>query len=454
MSESRTIQPASVGKERMTREQGKAVGAAVLGWMIDMFDLMVILHVAGYVSRVFFPSDNDMLALTATYASFAISLLVRPLGALILGTVADRHGRRLSMTIGVVGAGIATALMGVLPGVATIGFVAPVLFILLRIVQGVFVGGIAASTHTLATESVPERFRGMTAGLIKGGGASLAVIVINLMVIGISAIIGDDAFGQWGWRILFLTALVGSLINYVVVQRTEESPLWKAGQNAIRAKGALTTTNPTPVRDLFSKRWRKPMLITAAIVFAGSAPYYLTTGILPTVFKTHLHLPQSQASLFLIINVFGSALVAVLCGHLSQHVGRKPVFLWSGLGCLVLIPGLYWLIEYVLSDQPAWILVASAVMVMLSGAISAPLIIFLNETFPTEIRSTATAFSWNVGYGLSGMMPTVVTAISAETGNIIIVLIALSAVISAIFMVLVFGSTETKGRLQNLPSAV
>ncbi|WP_230748388.1 MFS transporter [Brevibacterium sp. CCUG 69071] len=448
MSKSNTIPTTARGKERLTREQAKAVGAALLGWTIDMFDLMIILHVASYVSVVFFPSDNDMLSLTATYASFAISLLVRPLGALLLGALADRRGRKLSMIIGVVGAGIATALMGILPGAALIGVAAPILFIALRIVQGLFVGGIAASTHTLATESVPERFRGMTAGLIKGGGASLAVVIINLMVIGISAVIGPEGFASWGWRILFLAALLGALINYVVVRRTEESPLWEASRRAETAADAPTVPK-TPIRGLFSRQWRGRMLLTAAIVFSASAPYYLTTGILPTVFKSHFHLPQDQASLFVIINVLGSAMVAVLCGHISQHVGRKPVFIWSGIGCLILIPGLYWTLDNVLADQPASILVASAVMVMISGAISAPLIIFLNETFPTHIRSTATAFSWNVGYGLSGMMPTVVTAVSAETGNIITVLIVLSTAISAVFLMLMFTSGETKGRLQD-----
>ncbi|GAA5051377.1 MFS transporter [Nocardia callitridis] len=437
-------------RERLGRADAKVIAAAVLGWTIDMFDLLVILHVAGHVSRAFFPSDNEMLGFTATYAAFAVSLLVRPLGALLLGSLSDRSGRRVSMMIGVLGAGAATAAMGALPGVVTIGLAAPVLFIVLRIVQGIFVGGIAASTHTIATETVPERFRGMTAGLIKGGGASLAVVVINVLVLGLTAAFGSAAFAEWGWRILFAVALLGAFVNYFVLRGIEESPLWLRRQAQIaheRDIESVTVRVERPGRELFSARWRTLVLTSAAIVFAASAPYYLTTGILPTVYKNAFHLSQSETSSFLIINVVGSAIVAVVCGHLSQHIGRKRLFLGAGVACLVLIPGLYAFMWYVTPDNLAVVLICSATMVMASGAISAPLIIFLNERFPTELRSTATAFAWNIGYGLSGMMPTLVTALSAGAGSMVPVLIVLSLLIAVGFLVLIVRADETRGAL-------
>ncbi|WP_162903764.1 MFS transporter [Leucobacter sp. wl10] len=234
-----------------------------------------------------------------------------------------------------------------------------------------------------------------------------------------------------------------------MLRRVQESPLWTA-RNRVIAAGAKPAPRPrggSPARVIFAKRWRGLVLFGSAIVFTASAPYYLTTGILPTVFKTSFDLPQNQASLFVIINVIGSAVIAVLCGHLSQHVGRRPVFVWAGAGCLILIPGLYWLMQAAFADAPALILVCSAVMVVLSGAVSAPLIIFLNETFPTEIRSTATAFAWNIGYGLSGLMPTVVTAISARTGNLVNVIVVSAIVIGLALLALLFGAKETRGRM-------
>ncbi|PKW14336.1 MFS transporter [Saccharopolyspora spinosa] len=428
--------------DRLSRTHRKALSAAVLGWTVDMYDLLVILHVASYVSAAFFPAKaGSLVGLTATYAAFAVSLIVRPLGALAFGSFADRTGRRPAMVLSVLGAGVSTALMGVLPGVASIGVAAPVLLVALRIVQGLFVGGITASTHTLATETLPERWRGMAAGLIKGGGASLAVVVINLEVIVLVAVLGQAGFANWGWRVLFVVALAGSLINYLVLRRVEESPTWLA-RHVVRASAV---SRVRPGRALFSRRWRAVTLASVTIVFTASAPYYLTTGILPTVYKQVLMMSQDSASLFLIVNVVGSAAVAVACGHLSQRVGRRKVFLVSGAASLVLIPAMY----FVMSTRPAdWLLlVCGAVMVMVSGAISAPLIIFVNELFPTEIRSTATAFSWNVGYGLSGMLPTVVTAVSVNASAIIPTLIVISVVLSVIFLALTLRARETRGAL-------
>ncbi|PXY23026.1 hypothetical protein BAY59_25220 [Prauserella coralliicola] len=442
MSEPHVTAAAAPRAERLSPAHRKALGAAVLGWTVDMYDLLVILHVASYVSTAFFPAEaGSLVGLTATYAAFAVSLVVRPLGALVFGSFADRAGRRPAMVLAVIGAGVSTALMGVLPGVATLGIAAPVLLIALRIVQGMFVGGITASTHTLATETLPERWRGMAAGLIKGGGASLAVVVINLLVIALVALLGQEAFADWGWRVLFVVALAGSLVNYLVLRSVEESPAWVA-RHAARD---TATPRVRPGRALFSRRWRAVTLASVAIVFTASAPYYLTTGILPTVYKQVLEMSQDAASLFLIVNVVLSAAVAVTCGHLSQRVGRRRVFLVSGVACLVLIPGLY----LVMSTRPAdWLLlVCGAVMVMASGAISAPLIIFVNELFPTEIRSTATAFSWNVGYGLSGLLPTVVTGVSAGVSSIIPTLIVLSAALSVVFLVLTVRARETRGAL-------
>lgn len=427
----------------LRRSDVKVISVATLGWTVDMFDLMMVLHIASQVSAAFFPSANPLLGLTATYASFAISLVVRPIGSLVFGALADRAGRRPAMTIAVLGAGAATALMGALPAAVTIGAAAPIGVIALRIVQGVFVGGITASTHTLATETVPERYRGLTAGVIKGGGASLAVVLINVIIIALDAAVGPAAFDVWGWRLLFGFALLGSLLNYVMLRTTEESPLWR------RAQAAKTTADAPrhPGRALFSTRWRGLVATSALIVFTASAPYYLTTGILPTVYKEVFRLDQDIASSFVIINVVGSALVAAVCGHLSQHVGRRKVFLAAGTACLVLIPGLYALLLALDAPGDAIVLTCSAVMVMASGAVTAPLIIFLNERFPTEIRSTATAFTWNIGYGLSGMVPTFVTAVSADDAAIVPTLIGTSLVLALVFLTLIVRATETRGAL-------
>jgi MFS family permease len=431
-------------RTRLRRRDVHVIVVATVGWTIDILDLMVVLNVASYVSKAFFPAEKPMLGLAVTYASFGISLIVRLVGSLLFGSLADRAGRRRSMAIAVLGSGIATAMLGLLPGIGTIGLLAPIGLILVRIVQGIFIGGITASTHTLATESVPERFRGLTSGIIKGGGASLGVAVINVAILVLVGVLGEPAFAAWGWRLVFVFGLVASVLDYVLLRKTEESPLWQ--QKHERTTQAVTER---PGRVLFSKQWRGRVLASIVIVFTGSAAYYVTTGILPTVYKQVFELDQKTASSLMLITMIGGVLIGAIGGHLSQHAGRRKVLLVSGAAALVCIPGTYVLLDALGKPSTAVLLIGGFGMVVVSGAVTSPLIIFLNERFPTEIRSTATAFTWTVGYGLGGMMPALVTAVSPDAGSMLPTLIVLSLVISAVFLVSAARSAETRGALSS-----
>jgi len=137
-----------------------AIIASTLGWALDLFDLFILLYVAPVLGTAFFPSDHPTLSLAAVYASFAVTLLMRPVGSAIFGHYADAHGRKGAMMVAMIGVGVTTASFGLLPTIHQAGFIAPVIFLILRLVQGVFVGGVVASTHTVGTESVPAHWRG------------------------------------------------------------------------------------------------------------------------------------------------------------------------------------------------------------------------------------------------------------------------------------------------------
>ena len=152
-----------------TRQMRNAMIASVLGWSLDLFDLFILLYVAPVVGALFFPSTVPTLSLAAVYASFAVTLLMRPVGSAIFGHYADVHGRKNAMFVAIVGVGFSTAAFGALPTIAQAGYAAPALFLILRLVQGIFVGGVVASTHTIGTESVSPDRRGAMSGLIGGG---------------------------------------------------------------------------------------------------------------------------------------------------------------------------------------------------------------------------------------------------------------------------------------------
>jgi MFS transporter, MHS family, proline/betaine transporter len=184
------------------RQLVTALIASVLGWSLDLFDLFTLLYVAPVVGDLFFPSSQPTLSLAAVYASFAVTLLMRPVGSAVFGSYADRHGRKGAMVIAVIGVGVATAAFGVLPTVEMVGVTAPILFLILRLIR-VFVGGVVASTHTIATETIPARWRGTVSGLVGGGGAGIGALFASIIYYITSSVFLGAAFATWGWRFMF-----------------------------------------------------------------------------------------------------------------------------------------------------------------------------------------------------------------------------------------------------------
>ena len=197
-----SIEPPTVSNRQVLG----AVTASCMGWALDLFDLFILLFVAPVIGKLFFPSEHAMLSLAAVYASFAVTLLLRPLGSAIFGSYADQRGRKGAMVVAVTGVGMSTAAFGLLPTVGQVGLFAPALFILLRLIQGVFVGGVVASTHTIGTESVPPSWRGAVSGLVGGGGAGIGALLASITYMTVTMLFPGDAFETWGWRCMFLPA--------------------------------------------------------------------------------------------------------------------------------------------------------------------------------------------------------------------------------------------------------
>src|ERR1700730_13973343 len=210
-----------------TRQMRNAVVASLLGWSLDLFDLFILLYVAPVVGQVFFPSHIPVLSLAAVYASFAVTLIMRPVGSAIFGIYADKHGRKGAMTIAFIGVGCASAVFGLLPTVNQIGVAASIIFLILRLVQGIFVGGVVASTHTIGTESVPAKWRGTMSGLIGGGGAGFGALFASIIYLIVTQIFPGQAFNGWGWRVMFFSGILSAFIGIFVFKSLEESPLWK-----------------------------------------------------------------------------------------------------------------------------------------------------------------------------------------------------------------------------------
>ncbi|HEV7468501.1 MAG TPA: MFS transporter [Pseudonocardia sp.] len=430
--------PAPTPKQMITAGTASAVGFA-----FDLFDLFILLYVASTIGPLFFPSSSPTMTLAATFASFGVSLVMRPLGGAVFGRYADKHGRRRCMVVTVGGVGLATAVMGALPTFQTIGVAAPVLFVALRLVQGLLVGGVVASTHTLGTETVPQRWRGLVSGLVGGGGAGLGAVIASLVFLGVSAVFPGPAFDAWGWRVMFFTGLLASLFSLALFRVLEESPVWVAAAKEAPAEAR----KPVKARDLLSATTTRTLVASTALVIGAGAQYYLTSGYLPTFLAQINKLPTGPRGVLLVWTSLAILPMALLAGHLSERFGRRPVFLAIGVVNLVALPLLVTGMAGLGPDDTGTLLVYGLLLTVLANASYAAVPIFLNELFPTRLRATATALIWNGGFAIGGLTTTFVSLASPTVADIPGRLAIFLGAVVALFLIGALFVPETRGAL-------
>lgn len=416
-----------------------AVFASCFGWSLDLFDLFLLLFMAPVIGRLFFPANLPTISLAAVYASFAVTLLMRPVGSALFGAVADKSGRKRAMTIAVIGVGVGTAAFGVLPTIAEVGIIAPVLFVILRLVQGVFVGGVVASTHTIGTESVPERWRGALSGFIGGGGGGFGALLASIALAVMTALFPGPEFAIWGWRCMFFTGLLSAGLGLFIFRALEESPLWQVREQ--QAAGHK------PVRAVFTSPYRRILLINLLITIGCGGGYYLTSGFLPSFLRLISHMSRANSSHILIFSSLIAIIAPTLVGAISQVIGRKRCLLLIGVVNLIALPLIYGKFANAIDVEHVTMF---ALLISLLGNIGyAPVIIFLNERFPTLLRATGTGLSWNIGFAIGGTMPFLVSFFS---GSVAALPATLSLFCAALFVIYLIGALiipETKGRLEH-----
>jgi MFS transporter, MHS family, proline/betaine transporter len=422
------------------RRVAVAVVASCLGWSRDLFDVFILLYVAPLIGRLFFPTDTPMLSLAAVYAAFAVTMVMRPIGAAVFGRYADLRGRKAAMLAAVMGVGLSTASFGALPTVRQIGTAASVLFILLRLVQGIFVGGVVASTHTVGIESVPARWRGLVSGST-GLSSGVAALLASLAYFLAASLFPGDRFAVWGWRMMFFCGLLTSFLVYPIFRYLEESPVWtrmaaqRVGSSAVR-----------PLSSIVGPRWRSVLLTNLLITFGSGAGYYVTSGYLPSFLKLVIKLPDAGASVLLMAASGASAAASLLSGACSEWIGRKSMFLLAAPVAMLALPTLYLVLS--VPRGPSTTMACVLVIAFLGHAASGPTMAFLNERFPAELRATGTALSWNIGYGLGGVAPALVSLTSGAVGGVGPALALFAAGIFALFTIGALIVPETRGQLE------
>ncbi len=294
------------------RQVALAAAAAMFGWALDLFDLLILLYVAPVVGKLFFPSTEPMLSLAGAYAAFAVTLLVRPLGSALFGSYADRKGRRRPCWWRWSGSAWRRRCSACCPRWRRSAGPRPCCSWRFRLVQGVFIGGVVAASHTIGTESVPERWRGLMSGAVGGGGSALGGLVASLVFYAVTLIAPRRRVCRLGLAADVLLRLLTSIVGFVLVRGLEESPFFQAQARKKAMQPKAAAPDRSPVARLFSRPYRSVFLVNLIMTVGAGAGYYLTSGYLPSLLTLVNRVPNHLSSLILIGANLGAAAGAAL----------------------------------------------------------------------------------------------------------------------------------------------
>jgi MHS family proline/betaine transporter-like MFS transporter len=383
----------------------RAIAASAMGNATEWFDYGIYAYGVTYISAALFPGDVGEAVLFAL-ATFAISFLVRPLGGIFWGSLGDRLGRKSVLALTILLMSGATLSVGLIPSYDSIGFWAPLVLIVLRMIQGFSTGGEYGGAATFMAEYAPDDQRGFYGSFLEFGtlaGFSLGAF----LMLAFSLLLGDAAMHAWGWRIPFLIAAPMGMIGMYLRARLEDTPVFRAQEAAHEKEPSLSLS------ALARKHWR-PMLVVGGLVVALNVINYTLLSYMPTYLQRRIGLSPDQALAVPLVGMLLMMLFLPFAGRLSDRVGRRPMWLFSLIGLLLLVVPLYIL----MGTGP----VGACIGFILLGLLYVPQLATISATFPamfpTSIRFAGFASAYNIPTSIfGGTAPAVSSSLITLTGN-------------------------------------
>jgi len=438
----------------------KVIAASAVGTMIEWYDFYIFGSLALVISPHFYPQGNNTLALIAYLSTFAVGFVVRPFGALFFGRIGDLVGRKYAFLVTLLIMGGATALIGFLPTYATIGLAAPIILLVIRVLQGLALGGEYGGAAVYVAEHVPDARRGFYTSFIQIT-ATLGLFMSLAVILAVQNMMSKETFSSWGWRIPFIISIFLVGISLYIRLRMKESPIFQHLKSA-------GMTSAQPLKEAFTQ-WKnlKLVLISLFGATAGQGVVWYTGQFYALFYlQTVLNVNGTSATYIIAIALLLGMPFFVVFGALSDRVGRKRIIM---LGCLLaavsyipiyramqsaagsnvvtasgrpnpetgaisLTPMTY--VEGVLQPAKqvlpytdfatlignpiAWKLILLVfIQVIFVTLVYGPIAAYLVEAFPAKIRYTSLSLPYHIGNGVfGGLLPLIGLYVVAQTGNI------------------------------------
>lgn len=394
----------------------QVIAASAVGTMIEWYDFYIFGSLAVVLAAQFFPKGNPTAALLSTLATFAAGFAARPFGALFFGRIGDIIGRKYAFLVTLLVMGGATFLIGILPGYQSIGILAPILLVTIRIFQGLALGGEYGGAATYVAEHVPSHRKGFYTSFIQTT-ATLGLFVSLLVILAIRELVfANDVAGweRWGWRIPFILSIFLVGVSLFIRLRLRESPLFAQ----LKSEGK---TSSAPVHESFGSKakWQTILLILwgaaagQAVVWYTGQFYALSWFQGPATGKV----PFVDSNWIMAIALALGTPFFIVFGALSDKVGRKPIMMAGNLlGAILTIPIFMFMRQYTPAGgnyNPVVLVICVWVLVLLVTMVYGPIAAFLVESFPSRVRYTSVSLPYHIGNGyFGGFLPLIATALA------------------------------------------
>jgi MFS family permease len=382
-----------------------AAVASMIGTTLETYDFFIYGPAAALVfNKVFFPAFDGLVGILISLSTFAVAFLMRPIGGIVIGHLGDRIGRKPMLVFTLTAMGVATLLLGLLPGYDTIGVAAPILLILVRLVQGFALGGELSGATVLTMEHAEPGRRGYFGSWVQAGGP-LGLVVANLGFLPIAAL-PQEAFLSWGWRIPFLLSAVLVVVGYVIRRRIGESPTFVE----VKKTGNV---DKYPVLELLRTYPMQTLLVAGSVLCVG-VTFYMMGVFGLTYTATTLGLSHTTVLLIVVVTMAIDCAMIVAFGRLSDRIGRAKVFLGGVVGMIIL--AFPWLV-LVGTGDPWLILLGYLLIAVPHAANQGTSALYFAEQFSAQVRYSGLAVGYNVGMiAGSAVAPLVATSLVASVG--------------------------------------
>jgi MFS transporter, MHS family, proline/betaine transporter len=392
-----TLAGAPVGQSRRWR----AVAAASIGNALEWFDFIVYGFFAVTMAKLFFPTGNETVSLLLAFATFGVTFFMRPLGAIILGSYADRHGRKAAFSLTIMFMMVGTAIIVVAPTYSSIGVLAPILIVVARMIQGFSAGGEFGSSTAFLAEQNPQR-RGFYASW-QFASQGLTTILATAFGATLASTLTPEQMDSWGWRIPFAFGLLIGPVAYYIRRHLEET-----------AEFQSTKISHAPLREALSDSKKKLLISFGAVVLCTVGMY--TVLFMPTYATRQLGLPAAGGFMGSLLTGVIQVMLIPVVGALSDRYGRLPIAFASAMAMLLAIYPMFAWLAAVPTLQT--LLTVQAIMGILLSGYMGGLAALMSELFPTRMRTTGLSVSYSFGVAIfGGFAPFISAWLISMTGN-------------------------------------